>query len=177
MLVEIAVHDGVDGEAVPEFHLQSCEERDENDEGALEQRQHRPLVVVIVHVPRRPDRADNSEYPQELVPQACLQLRAGIPDPLRIGLDRDLETPELCDGPGIEKGYGGRQNQPRGPAKGTLGHGLEGARVVALPRELQRLECDDETGQEGEYWHADSPLPRNAEDWDLEQAGRVRRAV
>lgn len=177
MLPEVYKHNGVYHHPVPVLHIHRATEHDINNHGALKQWQQCPLVVIVVHVSICPSASEDAEQTHDFLQKRVLHHRARKPNPIGIRPITNCETAQLRYGPGKNHGNCCRKYKTRWAAECALGNGGERCGIVSRTGQLQRLKGADVPSQEGKDSDANSALPGDAQNGELEQSGGCILAI
>jgi hypothetical protein len=133
----------------------------------LQERQHGPLVAVVLVIPLDPDGAHLVDQVSHGREQAALA-RRDLADPSRVGVLCHGEQTQLAEHEREDGGGGRGQEQAGEAAEGRLGDGDKGGLVLVLAVELEGLEGADVAGDEGEDGHAEAALDEDAQKGQLQ---------
>lgn len=170
MLPEVHEHNGIHHQPKSILHIHRAAKHDINHHRALKQRQQRPLVVVVIHMPICPSTQEDAEQPHDFLEKRVLPHRARISNPVRIRPITHCETTQLRYRPGNDHGNCSGEYETRRASESTLRNGGESSGIVSGAGELQRLKGANVAGQEGEDSNANSTLPGDAQNGQLKQS-------
>lgn len=129
-------------------------------------------MVIVRHIARGPNFQEGLEQPHKLLPESRRQIDGGVTAPPTVGSISGDEGAKLCHDPRDEQGDSSGEDEARWTTEGTLAHGCEGSKDVAIARLFERLEGTNVASQEGEDCDTQTALPRNTQDGPLQNSGR-----
>jgi hypothetical protein len=99
ILMEIQQQANVDQNPIPKLDEHSRKKHKINQHRRQEQRQKRPLVIIVRHISRRPSRQEIHRQTNKFFPKGICQIRCCVPTPPAIGPIGNYKTTELRDSP------------------------------------------------------------------------------
>jgi hypothetical protein len=151
--------DSAGEQAHAELHEDGREQEHVDQESSLQQREQRPLVVIVLVVGTRPRTLEVAQETRDFGVEAANVLRHGSPEPVRIATVGDFEGSNLGKEPGKNQGDGCGHNQTRWSAESRFTQSRQCGGNIAgfcLSKWFNRAHV---TCEESEHGHSDASLP------------------